>query len=75
MKEIAALSRILMHATSSANAAFGEGLPLSKADERAAASRGLIAGLPEGGITGPASRKSWDIADFDFLKKRAACHG
>ena len=69
MKDIAALSRILLHATSSANAAFGDRLPLSKTDEWAAASRGLIAGLPEGGITGPAGRKSWDIADFDFLKE------
>ena len=33
MKDIAALSRILMHATSSANEAFGEGLPLSKTDD------------------------------------------
>ena len=57
MKEIAALSRILMHATPSSNAAFGECLPLSKTDEWAAASRGLIAGLPEGGITGPAIRQ------------------
>ena len=58
MKDIATLSRILMHATSSANEAFGEGLPLSKTDEWAAASRGLIAGLPDGGITGPDGRKS-----------------
>ena len=69
MKDIGALSHILMQATSSANRAFAERLPLSKTDEREAASRGLIAGLPEGGITGPAGRKSWDIADFDFLKE------
>lgn len=68
MKDIAELSRLLMQATSSANAAFGERLPLSQTGESDAAWHGRIAGLPEGGITARNGRTSWDIADFDFLK-------
>ena len=67
MKDIAELSSILMQATSSANAAFGERLPLSQTGESDAALHGRIAGLPEGGITARNGRTSWDIADFDFL--------
>ena len=68
MKDIVELSRILMQATSSANAAFGERLPLSQTGESDAARHGRISGLPEGGITARNGRTSWDIADFDFLK-------
>ena len=67
MKDIAELSSILMQATSSANAAFGERLPLSQTGESDAALHGRIAGLPKGGITARNGRTSWDIADFDFL--------
>lgn len=68
MTDLETLSKTLLAATARANAEFADRLPLGQRDDFEAASRGRIAGVPEGGIAAPGGRKAWDIADFDFLK-------
>ena len=67
MKNLHTLSKTLDTATAHANKSFGERLPLDREQDFAAASRGHIAPLPEGGIDGLGDRKVWDIDAFDFL--------
>jgi alkyl sulfatase BDS1-like metallo-beta-lactamase superfamily hydrolase len=68
MSDLSELSKTLEAATARANMAVAERLPLGQKSDFEAASRGRIAGVPEGGIAAPGGRKAWDIADFDFLQ-------
>ena len=68
MIELNTLKDTLAMATSRANAAVADRLPLSDRSDFEAASRGRIAELPDGGILNAGGRKAWDMADFDFLQ-------
>ncbi len=61
------LTDVLQKQTLAANKASVAALPLQDAGDFAAATKGHIASLPQGGIAAPDGRVAWDIADFDFL--------
>jgi alkyl sulfatase BDS1-like metallo-beta-lactamase superfamily hydrolase len=67
MPDLDALARRLAAATATHNAAEAKRLVLEDADDRAAALRGKIADLSNGGIPAPGGRVAWDMADWAFL--------
>ena len=58
---------ILNEATAKVNRTVAARLALDDRSDFEAATKGLIAKPPVGGITRPNGHKVWDIADFDFL--------
>ncbi len=67
MIELDQLRQTLHAKTGEVNSLAGASLPLNDVDDFEAATRGLIATLPVGGVAAPGGRKAWDIADYDFL--------
>ncbi|MEP0941399.1 MAG: alkyl sulfatase dimerization domain-containing protein [Rhizobiaceae bacterium] len=67
MPSLNKLKNQLNEATAAANDDVKKHLPLGNRDDFDAASRGLRAQAPQGGVTNADGRKVWDISDYDFL--------
>lgn len=68
-QQVAAQSRDAEPATRAANDAFAKSLPFADRADFDDAQRGFIATLPDGVVTGPAGRPSFDAKRYSFLSK------